>query len=104
MRNPTTGDWDSKELGGDGRREPQGRGRQRGWRTQNLWEPRAGGTRGTGVSKLRMTSNIMVSNIFAPAETGVTGDRGLGSGWGAGGPRSAIETQRVEELGGTEEV
>lgn len=51
-----------------------------------------------------MTSNIMVSNIFAPAETGVTGDRGLGSGWGAGGPRSAIETQRVEELGGTEEV
>ena len=35
MRNATTGDWDSKALGEDGRREPQGRGRQRGWRTQS---------------------------------------------------------------------
>lgn len=42
------------------------------------------GTRGSGVCKLR----VFETTLFACVGTGVTGDRGLGSGndWGTGGP------------------
>ena len=53
-----------------------------------LWEPRAGGTRGKGVSKLRMTSNRMVSNTLCPC--------GDWSDWGQR-PREGLGSRGTQE-------
>lgn len=61
----TTGDWNSKELGKEESREPQGREDKEDGELKVLWEPRAG-ERGGRVSKLRMTGNRMVNSTLCP--------------------------------------